>query len=124
MTVLGESSISCELQLAGPEYESLQGFSSLPPAIEEELFNQLPNKEDCLQALSMQTMTVNTATIIVDNKLSPAHTLLQIKCADQKGLFYDILRTSKDLDIQVLSHDLSSTLSYLTIKMSEYRSLK
>ncbi|KAJ0046181.1 hypothetical protein Pint_06256 [Pistacia integerrima] len=117
MTVLGEYSISCELQLAGPEYESLQGFSSLPPAIAGELFYQLPDKEDCSQALSMQTMTVNMATITVDNHLSPAHTLLQIKCADQKGLFYDILRTSKDLNIRVFSHELSFMFnsSYLNI---------
>lgn len=103
ITVLGEYSISCELQLAGAEYESLQGFSSLPPAVAEELFgSELPDKEDCSQVLSMPVTIPNKFSITVDNLLSPAHTLLQIKCADQKGLFYDILRTSKDLNIQVL----------------------
>ena len=39
MDALGERCISSELQLAGPEYGHLQGFSSLPPAFAEELFS-------------------------------------------------------------------------------------
>lgn len=106
IAVLGEYSISCEIQLAGPEYESLQAFASLPPAVAEELFgSELPDKEDFSRVLSTE-VTQNKASITVDNLLSPAHTLLQIKCADQKGLFYDILRTSKDLNIQVLGFEL------------------
>ncbi|KAL5734753.1 hypothetical protein ACOSP7_032614 [Xanthoceras sorbifolium] len=101
-TILGEYSISCELQLAGPEYKSLQGFSSLPPVVAEELFGcELPDKEACSQELSTHATALSNASITVDNLLSPAHTLLQIKCADQKSLIYDILRTSKDLNIQI-----------------------
>lgn len=39
--------------------------------------------------------------VAIDNSLSPYHTLLQIHCADQKGLLYDILRTLKDYNIQI-----------------------
>lgn len=92
--VLGECCISCELQLAGPEYESQKSFSSLSEAIAEELFScELSNKEEQSKA--------KRATVAVDNYLSPAHTLLQIQCLDQKGLIYDILRTSKDCNIQI-----------------------
>lgn len=101
--VLGEYCISCDLQLAGPEYESHQpGFSSLPEAVAEELFNcELSSKEASSQALSPDMTKVKKATVTVDNFLSPAHTLLQIQCVDQKGLIYDILRTSKDCNIQI-----------------------
>ncbi|KAJ8760339.1 hypothetical protein K2173_011892 [Erythroxylum novogranatense] len=83
--------ISCELQLAGPEYESLQAFSSLPPAVAEELFScgQLEKESD------KNTLEKDKTT------LSQAHTLLQIQCVDQKGLFYDILRISKDFNIRI-----------------------
>lgn len=103
--VLGEDCISCELQLAGPEYESLQGFSALSQAVAEELFNcELSDKEASSQALSPEMIKVKKATTItIDNFMSPAHTLLQIQCLDQKGLIYDILRTSKDCNIQVIS---------------------
>jgi hypothetical protein len=104
MAVLGKNFITCEVQLAGPEYERLQGFYSLPPAVAEELFScELSNKGTCiLHDLNPNISTVKKATIKVDNSLSPAHTLLQVQCIDQKCLLYDILRTSKDCDIQVL----------------------
>ncbi|KAM7494923.1 hypothetical protein LguiB_029532 [Lonicera macranthoides] len=101
--VLGEDCISCELQLAGPEYESLQGFSALSQAVAEELFNcELSDKEAPSQTLCPEMIKVKKATTItVDNFMSSAHTLLQIQCLDQKGLIYDILRTSKDCNIQI-----------------------
>ncbi|XP_052203847.1 ACT domain-containing protein ACR9 [Diospyros lotus] len=100
--ILGECCISCELELAGPEYESQQGFSSLQEAVAEELFSsELSTKEACSQALSPEMKKVKTANITIDNFMSPAHTLLQIQCVDQKNLVYDILRTSKDCDIQI-----------------------
>lgn len=87
--VLGEYCISCELELAGPEYESQKGFTSISEEIADELFScQLATKE-------------NDAVITVDNLMSPAHTLLQIQCLDQKALIYDILKISKDCNIQV-----------------------
>ncbi|KAK3037801.1 hypothetical protein RJ639_031842 [Escallonia herrerae] len=99
--VLGEDCISCELQLAGPEYENQQGLSSLS-AVAEDLFScELFDKEACSQALSRDMSKVKKAAVTVDNFLSPAHTLLQIQCLDQKGIIYDILRTSKDCNIQI-----------------------
>ncbi|XP_059666225.1 ACT domain-containing protein ACR9 [Cornus florida] len=100
--VLGECCISCEIQLAGPEYGSQQEFSSLSPAVAEELFScEMSNKEAHPQAISPAKSNVKKTTIKVDNILSQAHTLLQIQCADQKCLFYDVMRTSKDCNIQI-----------------------
>lgn len=92
--------------MAGPEYESLQGCSPLPPAIAEELFGyELSDEEDCVKSLNPDTKGQKKATVTIDNLMSPAHTLLQIQCVDQKGLFYDILRTSKECNIQVTFHN-------------------
>ncbi|BBG97948.1 ACT domain-containing protein, partial [Prunus dulcis] len=110
MAALGEYCITCELKLPGPEYESLQGNSSLPPAIAEELFSyQLKDEEAYPKALSSNMGAVKKASITVDNSLSPVHTVLQIECVDQKGLFYDVLRTSKDCNIQIAYGRFSST---------------
>lgn len=112
MAAVGEYCITCELQLAGPEYESLQGNYSLPSAIAEDLFSYQPTDEEaCPKALSPNMATVKKASITVDNTLSPVHTLLQIRCVDQKGLFYDILRTSKDCNIQIAYGRFSSTVN-------------
>ena len=62
---------------------------------------ELADSEICSSSLSVELKKVQTATINFDNSLSPAHTLVQIICADQKGLIYDILRTMKDCNIQV-----------------------
>ncbi|XP_050291028.1 ACT domain-containing protein ACR9-like isoform X4 [Quercus robur] len=100
--VLGESCISCELQLAGPEYECLQGISSPSPEVAKELFGyELSDKEIRSQALSPDMSKLKKASVTVDNSLSPGHTLLQIHCADHKGLLYDIMRTLKDCNIQI-----------------------
>lgn len=100
--VLGESCISCELQLAGPEYECHQGICSLSPVVAEELLRcELSDKEICSQALSPDMAKLKKASATIDNSLSPVHTLLQINCADHKGLLYDIMRTLKDCNIQV-----------------------
>ncbi|KAF0924098.1 hypothetical protein E2562_008421 [Oryza meyeriana var. granulata] len=92
-------SISCEILLA----EGFQqGFSSLPPTISEELFRlELADSDNCSGSLCAEMKRMQKATINFDNSLSPAHTLLQINCADQKGLLYDILRTMKDCSIKV-----------------------
>jgi hypothetical protein len=100
--VLGESCISCELQLAGPEYECHQGISSLSPVVAGELLRcELSDKEICSQALSSDMAKLKKASVAIDNSLSPVHTLLQIHCADHKGLLYDIMRPLKDCNIQV-----------------------
>ncbi|CAN1230950.1 ACT domain-containing protein ACR9 [Linum grandiflorum] len=93
--VLGESCISCELQLAGTEYECLQGRTSLCPAIADELFQfEITDRE-------LHLIRLKSAGVRVDNSLSPVHTLLQIHCLDHKGLLYDVMRTLKDCNIQV-----------------------
>lgn len=101
MDALGDRCISNELQLAGPEYGHLQGFSSLPPPFAEELFSSELLDKVSLHPLSQDLTTVKKPTVVVDNALSPSHTLLQIQCVDQKGLCYDIMRISKDSDIRV-----------------------
>lgn len=100
--VLGESCISCELQLAGPEYECRHSVSSLSPVTAEELFRfELSDKEIHAQALSSDMAKLKQTSVMIDNSLSPAHMLLQIHCVDHKGLLYDILRTLKDCNIQI-----------------------
>lgn len=107
--VLGECCISCELQLAGPEYESQQRFFSISQEIADELFScELSTKED----LSND----KKAVITVDNLMSPAHTLLQIQCLDQKALIYDILKISKDCNIRI-------TYGRISTSVNGYRSL-
>ncbi|GJM94369.1 hypothetical protein PR202_ga11009 [Eleusine coracana subsp. coracana] len=94
-----DPSITCEIMKADGFQ---QGFSSLPPKIAEELFREeLADSEIYSSSLSAELKRMQTATINFDNSLSPAHTLLQIICADQKGLIYDILRTLKECNIQV-----------------------
>ncbi|XP_043701683.1 ACT domain-containing protein ACR9-like [Telopea speciosissima] len=100
--VLGESCIICELHLAGFEYQTQLGVSSLSPEAAEELFScELSDKENLSQALSPDLTKLKKANVMIDNSLSPAHTLLQIHCVDQKGLLYDIMRTLKDCKIQI-----------------------
>ncbi|XXG75127.1 hypothetical protein AAC387_Pa07g3707 [Persea americana] len=108
--VLGDSCISCELQLAGPEYEGFQqGYSSLPSPVAEELFGyKLSNDDRCSQALAPDLTLLKKANITMDNSLSPAYTLLQINCVDQKCLFYDIMRTLKDCNIKIAYSRFSS----------------
>nr|POE81469.1 act domain-containing protein acr9 [Quercus suber] len=72
--------------------------------VAEELFGyELSDNEICSQALGPDMSKLKKASVTVDNSLSPAHTLLQIHCADHKGLLYDIMRTLKDCNIQIAS---------------------
>ena len=41
------------------------------------------------------------ATVTVDNLMSEKHTVFAIRTRDRKGLLYDVLRASKDLEIKV-----------------------
>ncbi|KAM7258381.1 hypothetical protein ACFE04_014122 [Oxalis oulophora] len=101
-TVLGESCISCELKLASPEYQALQGISSLSPSVAEELFRyELSEKENRAQALSADVTKLKKSDVTIDNSLSPAHTLLQIHCVDHKGFLYDIMRPLKDCNTKI-----------------------
>lgn len=101
-SVLGDSCISCELKLAGPQYDFHQGSSSLSPVVSEELFRCEPSENETgSQAFSPDMKKLMKASVSMDNSLSPAHTLLQIQCIDHKGLLYDIMRTLKDYEIQI-----------------------
>ncbi|KAF7823589.1 ACT domain-containing protein ACR9-like [Senna tora] len=101
-TVLRDSCISCELQLAGLEYEYNQSISSLSPVLAEELFRcDLTGNEECYQALSPDMTKLKKINVTLDNSISPAHTLLQIHCADHKGLLYDTLRALKDMNMKI-----------------------
>lgn len=96
--MLGECCLSCELQIAGPEYDIQDGRSCISEEVAEELLSSKRlAKDDRSQTISGD----EEASITVDNLLSPTHTLLQIQCLDQKGLIYDILKISKDCDIRV-----------------------
>ncbi|XP_049367085.1 ACT domain-containing protein ACR9-like [Solanum verrucosum] len=99
--VLGQS-CSCELQLAGPQYDNLQCISSLYPSVSEELFRcELSDNVFRTQALSPDMTQLKKASVTIDNSLSPGHTLVQICCVDHKGFLYDIMRTLKDCNIQI-----------------------
>ncbi|XP_052180298.1 ACT domain-containing protein ACR9-like isoform X2 [Diospyros lotus] len=101
-SVLGESCIRCDLHLAGPQYDHPQSSSSLSRVLADELFrSEISDKEASAETLSQDMEKLRTASVIVDNSLSPAHTLLQIQCIDHKGLLYDIMRTLKDFTIQI-----------------------
>ena len=38
--------------------------------------------------------------VSVDNETSTAHTMLTLRCADRKGLLYDLFRSLKDIDLR------------------------
>ncbi|KAF8053995.1 hypothetical protein N665_1357s0004 [Sinapis alba] len=103
-SVLGESCLSCELKLAGPEYEYQQKIPSLSPAVTEELFmsEQLTAEDIHAQVLSDDMIKMKNSSVTVDNSLIPSHTLLQICCVHHRGLLYDVLRTLKDFDVKVI----------------------
>ncbi|CAK7357423.1 unnamed protein product [Dovyalis caffra] len=94
--VMGNSLISCEIEMVGPEITACSAESSfLPTTITE---NILPLKiPDELPS----SLTSTSVSVIMDNSLSPGHTLVQILCQDHKGLLYDIMRTLKDYNIQI-----------------------
>ncbi|XP_078436462.1 ACT domain-containing protein ACR9-like [Wolffia australiana] len=93
-SVLGDTCAPCEIESPGVEYElPRNGFTSLPTAVAEELFRSEPSHD--------RGSVKETTSVSVDNSLSPAHTILHIRCVDQKGLLYDVLRTLKDCNIQI-----------------------
>ncbi|KAL2249286.1 ACT domain-containing protein ACR10 [Sesamum indicum] len=93
--VLGDTMMSCDIEVAAPEVAScLQSF--LPSSVSEDIFS-LPLSGE----LSSGVLASDSVSIVVDNALSPSHTLVQIFCQDHKGLIYDIMRTLKDYNIQI-----------------------
>ncbi|KAJ1418941.1 putative ACT domain-containing protein ACR10 [Sesbania bispinosa] len=83
--------ITIDIELVGPEITACsQACPFLPNAITEDSFD-----------LESGTSTSDSVSIVMDNTLSPAHTLVQIMCQDHKGLLYDIMRTLKEYNIQI-----------------------
>ncbi|KAG8376612.1 hypothetical protein BUALT_Bualt09G0081600 [Buddleja alternifolia] len=95
--VLGDSMISCDIEMVGPEVIACsQGPSFLSDAITEEMFSiNMPDGRQNNQ------IGLKCPSITMDNSLSPSHTLVQIVCHDHKGLLYDVMRTLKDYNIQI-----------------------
>ena len=97
-SVLGDSLASCEIDPASEDMLScLQACASLTPAVMEQMFNT-----DLIEEQSISTRGDNAISVTTDNSLSSVHTLIQIQCGDHKGLLYDIMRTVKDCNIQVI----------------------
>ncbi|XP_008803450.2 ACT domain-containing protein ACR10 [Phoenix dactylifera] len=96
--VLGDFMTNCDIELAGAEIASyMQASPFLPPAITEEMLHlELPEESP-----KESPFPSNNPSVIMDNSLSPGHTLIQILCGDHKGLLYDIMRTLKDYNIQI-----------------------
>lgn len=100
--VLGESCTNVDIRSAGYKNDSIPSISSLSEEAARELFrSELSETEERSQALSTDVKKLKRANVIIDNSLSPAHSLLQINCVDHKGFLYDIMRVLKDFDIQV-----------------------
>lgn len=95
--VLGDDMISCELEMVHPEVAACsQASAFLPSVITEEAFN-FEDSEVCLNG----SINGSIPSIVIDDSLSPSHTLFQIVCLDHKGLLYDIMRTLKDHNVQI-----------------------
>lgn len=91
-SVLGNSATSCEIDSATEDMSScLQDSALLPPLVLEQIFG-VEEQSGC-----------SSLSVTMDNSLSPTHTLIQIQCGHHKGLLYDILRTLKDCNIQVVA---------------------
>ncbi|XP_030550523.2 ACT domain-containing protein ACR10-like [Rhodamnia argentea] len=95
--VLGDSILSCEIEMAGPEVTTCsQGSLFLPSAVAEDMFSlELSSEKPTASLFS------NPLSIIMDNSISRSHTVVQVLCQDHKGLIYDIMGTLKDYNIQV-----------------------
>ncbi|RZC28660.1 ACT domain-containing protein ACR10 [Glycine soja] len=93
---MGDAIMSIDIELVCPEITACsQAPPFLPTAITEDVFDlKLPD------LARGGTLRSNYVSIIMDNLLSLAHTLVQIMCQDHKGLLYDIMRTLKDYNIQ------------------------
>ncbi|KAL9272387.1 ACT domain-containing protein [Drosera capensis] len=95
--VLGDDMISCELEMVRPEVAgSSQASAFLPSVITEGAFS-FEDSEVC----SNGSINRSIPSIVIDDSLSPSHTLFQIVCLDHKGLLYDIMRTFKDYNVQI-----------------------
>ncbi|GKF06804.1 ACT domain-containing protein ACR9-like protein, partial [Tanacetum coccineum] len=118
-TVLGESCTSVDNREAPYKNDSVPPISSLSQPTTAELFGtELSEKEERSHALSPDVKKLMRASVMIDNSLSPAHSLLQINCVNHKGFLHDIMWIWKDYDIHVtieppLKHLINIELQYL-----------
>ena len=96
-SVLGEET-ECGIDEAETEIRTNVPQSSFP----EETFN-FELRED---SLIESSCSCDFPSITIDNTLSAGHTLIQINCRDYKGLLYDVMRTLKEYNIQVLIYSI------------------
>ncbi|KAI9121986.1 hypothetical protein K1719_006675 [Acacia pycnantha] len=95
--MLGDATITIDIELVGPEITACSLSSSfLPTAITEDVFDL-----EMSDSVRSGLFSSDKVSITMDNLLSPAHTLVQIMCQDHKGLLYDIMRTLKEYNIQI-----------------------
>ncbi|KAI3822531.1 hypothetical protein L1987_10122 [Smallanthus sonchifolius] len=96
--IVGDSMVSCDIEMVSPDITACsQGPPFLiPPAITEDTFNL-----EMLDPCQNGSCHSSCVPVMIDNSLSPVHTLVQIVCRDHKGLLYDIMRTLKDYNIQI-----------------------
>lgn len=100
--VLGDSCTNVDIRSAGYKHDGVLAISSRSLTAAGELFQtELSKQEDHSHALSPDVKKLKRASVMIDNSLSPAHSLLQINCVDHKGFLYDIMRVLKDFDIQI-----------------------
>lgn len=106
--------ISCDIEKVGPEVAACsQSPTLLPPGITEDMFELEMHDQQ-----QRGSVPPDNVSIMLDNSLSPAHTLVQIVCQDHKGLLYDIMRTLKDYNIQVTNFKISfGIINFLTCKL-------
>ncbi|KAL7133487.1 hypothetical protein ABFS83_12G143900 [Erythranthe nasuta] len=95
--VIGDSTITCDIQMVGPEIASC----SLVPSFHSDSTEGIFDIEMLEKNGEDSTVAFKRPSITMDNLLSPSHTLVQIVCRDHKGLLYDVMRTLKDYNIQV-----------------------
>jgi len=114
---LGDAIISIDIDLVGPEITACtQASPLLPTAITEDAFDlELPD------SARGGTLRSDYVSVMMDNTLSPAHTLVQIMCQDHKGLLYDIMRTLKDYNIQVQKFEIFIILQFLELILCCYK---
>ncbi|KAI5055885.1 hypothetical protein GOP47_0029406 [Adiantum capillus-veneris] len=101
---LGDWSVHCKIILAGPEWG---GFDCSTVSIPVPFIggDYVGAENGHLKTLSEKAKNVTgsfpIASVVLDNSLSPAHSLLQISCKDRRGLLYDCTRTLRDFQMQV-----------------------
>ncbi|KAI4384390.1 hypothetical protein MLD38_002555 [Melastoma candidum] len=98
-SVLGDAISTCEIDLVGAD---VAACSQDTPFLPHEVTEEASGLEILGGNLGgSPSSNPDTISVTMDNSWSPSHTIVQIKCSDHKGLVYDIMRTMKDLSIQV-----------------------